>query len=119
MQYLGVLTVKRIRAWLDKAGVTTGPLFRRVRRGNVPGTQPLSVSGLRLMLKRRAADAGIEGRVSGHSLRVGAAQSLVAHGATIVEIQIDGRWSSPQMPGHYARAQLAGRGAVARLRYGA
>ena len=68
--------------------------------------------------RRAAAAADIEGRVSGHSLRVGSAQSLVAHGATIVEIQIDGRWSSPQMPGHYARAQLAGQGAVARLRYG-
>ena len=119
VQYLGPRTVKRIRAWLDKAGVSTGPLFRRVRRGDVLGNHPLTVSGLRLVLKRRAAAADIEGRVSGHSLRVGSAQSLVAHGATIVEMQIDGRWSSPQMPGHYARAQLAGRGAVARLRYGA
>ena len=119
VQFLGPRTVKRIRAWLEKAGFSTGPLFRRVRRGDVCGNQPLSVSGLRLMLKRRAAAADIEGRVSGHSLRVGSAQSLVANGATIVEMQIDGRWSSPQMPGHYARAQLAGRGAVARLRYGA
>ena len=118
VQYLGRRTVKRIRAWLDKAGFSAGPLFRRVRRGDVPGNHPLTVSGLRLVLKRRAA-ADIEGRVSGHSLRVGSAQSLVAHGATIVEMQIDGRWSSPQMPGHYARAQLAGQGAVARLRYGA
>ena len=119
VQYLGPRTVKRIRAWLEKAGFSTGPLFRRVRRGDVCGNQPLSVSGLRLMLKRRAAAADIEGRVSGHSLRVGSAQSLVANGATSVEMQVDGRWSSPQMPGHYARAQLAGRGAVARLRYGA
>ena len=119
VQFLGPRTVKRIRAWLEKAGFSTGPLFRRVRRGEVPGKHPLTVSGLRLVLKRRAAAADIEGRVSGHSLRVGSAQSLVAHGATIIEMQIDGRWSSPQMPGHYARAQLAGQGAVARLRYGA
>ena len=79
----------------------------------------LNVSGLRLVLKRRAAAAGIEGRVSGHSLRVGSAQSLAGRGATLVEMQIDGRWSSPQMPGHYARAQLAGQGAVDRLQYGA
>ena len=118
VQYLGPRTVKRIRVWLEKAGFSTGPLFRRVRRGNVVGNQALSVSGLRLVLKRRAAAADIEGRVSGHSLRVGSAQSLVEHGATVVEMQIDGRWSSPQMPGHYARSQLAGRGAVARLRYG-
>ena len=28
------------------------------------------------------------------------------------------RWQSPAMPGHYARGQLAARGAVARVRYG-
>ena len=35
----------------------------------------LDVSGLRLVLKRRAAAAGIEGRVSGHSLRIGTTRS--------------------------------------------
>ena len=65
-----------------------------------------------------AAAAGIEGRVSGHSLRVGGAQSLAAGGASIVEMQTAGRWQSPAMPGHYARGQLAARGAVARVRYG-
>ena len=67
--------------------------------------------------KARAADAGIEGRVSGHSLRIGAAQSLAAAGAGLVELQQAGRWDSPAMPGHYARGQLAARGAVARLRH--
>ena len=51
--------------------------------------------------------AGIEGRVSGHSLRVGGAQSLAAAGALIVEMQTADRWQSPSMPGRYARGQLA------------
>ena len=38
-----------------------------------------------------AAAVGIEGRVSGHSLRVGGAQSLAAGGASIVEMQTAGR----------------------------
>ena len=46
------------------------------------------------------------------------AQSLAAGGASIVEMQTAGRWQSPAMPGHYARGQLAARGAVARVRYG-
>ena len=37
---------------------------------------------------------GIEGRVSGHSLRVGRAQSLAAGGASLVELQTAGRWQS-------------------------
>ena len=51
-------------------------------------------------------------------VRVGGAQSLAAGGASIVEMQTAGRWQSPTMPGHYARGQLAARGAVARVRYG-
>ena len=55
--------------------------------------------------------------MSGHSLRVGSAQSLAAAGASVVEMQQAGRWKSPAMPGQYARKQMARRGAVARLRY--
>ena len=49
---------------------------------------------------------------------MGSAQSLSAAGAGVVEMQQAGRWMLPDMPGRYARAQLADRGAVARLRYG-
>ena len=83
----------------------------RAVRASPTGTDPI--------IAKRAADAGVEnGRVSGHSLRVGAAQSLAAAGAGIVEMQVAGRWKSERQPGRYARNQLAGRGAVARLRYG-
>ncbi len=118
VEYLGPTTVTRIQAWLEVAGISRGPLFRLVRKDGKPGSRPLTPHSVRRIIAERAADAGIEGRVSGHSLRVGAAQSLAAAGASLVEMQTAGRWLSPSMPGHYARGQLAGRGAVARLRYG-
>ena len=65
----------------------------------------------------RARVAGIGGRVSGHSLRVGNAQSLAAAGASLVEMQREGRWKSPEMPSLYTRNQAARRGATARLPY--
>ena len=108
-------------AWLAAAGHQDGPLFRRVRRGGHVEGDPgrrLSVNAIRRIIRSRAAAVGIEGRVSGHSLRVGGAQSLAAGGASIVKMQTAGRWQSPAMPGHYARGQLAARGAVARIRYG-
>ena len=43
-------------------------------------------------------------------------ESLAAAGASVVEMQTAGRWRDAA---HYARGALAGRGAVARLRYGA
>ena len=119
--YLGALTVSRVNAWLAAAGHQDGPLFRRVRRGGRVEGDPgrrLSVNAIRRIIRSRAAAVGIEGRVSGHSLRVGGAQSLAGGGASIVEMQTAGRWQSPAMPGHYARGQLAARGAVARVRYG-
>ena len=116
--YLGPPTVARVKWWMESAHIQDGPLFRRVHRGGkTVGDAPLSTVTVRNIIKRRCADSGLEGAVSGHSLRVGGAQSLAAGGASIAEMQTAGRWTSPQMPGHYARGQLAARGAVARIRY--
>ena len=116
--FLGAPTMRRVRAWVDAAGHTTGALFRRVRRNNVVGRENISARAVRTVIAKRTTDAGVEGRVSGHSLRVGAAQSLAAAGASVVEMQIAGRWESVTMPGRYASGQLAARGAVAKFRYG-
>ena len=119
--YLGRPTMVRVREWREAGRVNDGALFRRVSRGKIHtsrvGETALSPLSIRRILKARAAQAGIDG-VSGHSLRVGAAQSMAVRGATLVEMQIAGRWQSPQMPAAYAKEQLAGRNAVARIRYG-
>ena len=119
--YLGHPTMARIKTWMEFGKVTSGALFRRVSRGNLQtslvGKTALSPLSIRRILKTRAQQAGIEG-VSGHSLRVGAAQSMAVGGATLVDMQIAGRWKSSQMPARYAKYQLAERNAVARLRYG-
>ena len=67
-------------------------MFRAVRRGGHATNDRLSARAVRKIVATRAADAGIEGRVSGHSLRVGAAQSLAAAGASVVDMQTVGRW---------------------------
>lgn len=116
--YLGESTLRRVTAWADAAGIASGPLFVRVRKNGRIGTKALSVVTIRRIIRTRCRAAGVEGRVSGHSLRVGGAQALAAGGASLVEMQQAGRWQSPSMPGHYAKGQLAARGAVARIRYG-
>ncbi|MYC59173.1 MAG: tyrosine-type recombinase/integrase, partial [Gammaproteobacteria bacterium] len=95
-----------------------GPLFRQVREDGTVLQDGLSAHSIRAIVQRCAKDAGIKGAVRGHSLRVGAAQSLAGAGAELVEMQVVGRWKSPGMPARYARAEIAGRSAVARLRYG-
>ena len=56
--------------------------------------------------------AGQQGRVSDHSLRVDSAV------ASLVEMQVDGRWKDSRMPSHYASAEIAQNSATARIKYG-
>lgn len=72
---------------------------------------------LRRLIQPPARVAGIEGRVSGHFVRVGCAQSLAAARATLVEMQREDRWKSPEMPGFYTHHPATRRGVTARLRY--
>lgn len=116
--FLGPGTMERIRTWKTAAGFNTGPLFRPIRVGGAVRKGPLTDRSVRQVIKDRAKQVGIDGvRVSGHSLRIGSAQSLARRGASLVELQQAGRWTSPHMPGRYVRGQLGSRGPVARIRY--
>ena len=116
--YIGDPTQQVIRRYCKVGGITQGALFRRVRRGdNITGSR-LSVQGARNAIKRRAQEAGVEGLISGHSFRIGSAVSLAQAGASVGDMQVAGRWKSPQMPAHYARAELAKRGGIAHFKYG-
>lgn len=56
--------------WLQASGITTGPLFRRIRKGGHLG-EALSPAAVRDIVQKRCALAGIEGEFSAHSLRSG------------------------------------------------
>ena len=116
--YVGLPTKKLIDRYCTKANIEGGALFRRIRRGDHVTLERLTVVLARRIIKARALAAGVEGLISGHSLRVGSAVSLAQAGASVVDLQAAGRWQSPQMPAHYAKAELAERGAVARFFYG-
>ena len=102
----------------ETAGITRGALFRHIRRGDNIQPTRLHPHSARRIIKKRATDACVEGFISGHSLRVGSAISLAQAGATVVDMQVAGRWKSSQMPAHYAKAELAERGAIARFKDG-
>ena len=74
----------------------------------------LSARQIHRRLRSAARAAGLGENFSGHSARVGMAQDLAQAGIDLPALMTAGRWSSPTMPARYTRAQLAGRGAVAR-----
>ena len=107
-----------LNQYRDHSGITRGALFRHIRRGDNIQPTRLHPHSARRIIKKRATDSGVEGFISGHSLRVGSAVSLAQAGATVVDMQVAGRWKSSQMPAHYAKAELAERGAIARFKDG-
>ena len=110
---------RNVLKWYSKrADITSGALFRHIRRGDHIQSDRLTPHSARRIIKKRAANAGVEGFISGHSLRVGSAVSLAQAGASVVDMQVAGRWKSSQMPAHYAKAELAERGAIARFKDG-
>ena len=116
--YVCEATRNVLTQYRETAGITDGALFRHIRRGDNIQPTRLHPHSARRIIKKRAADAGVEGFISGHSLRVGSAVSLAQAGATVVDMQVAGRWKSSQMPAHYAKAELAERGAIARFKDG-
>ncbi len=58
-----------LTAWLEAASITTGALFRRIRK--TKAVEPLSAQAVWHIVKRRAALAGLAGDFGAHSLRSG------------------------------------------------
>lgn len=115
--YLAPETMAAVRRWLEAATITAGPLFRALRKSAHVTDRAIAAGEVSAILKRLAQraklDPGRTARVSGHSLRVGMTQDLVASGADLPGVMQAGRWSTAAMPAAYARKLLARRGAVA------
>ena len=111
---------------MKQSRLTKGYLFRRMtprgdnlyRDKNTGEPYPLTADGVRRIIKSWAAGVRLTEKISGHSARIGSAVSLAQAGASLVDIQIAGRWKDPGMSAHYARAQFAERGAIARFKDG-
>ena len=116
--YVCEATRNVLTQYRERAEISRGALFRHIRRGDNIQPTRLHPHSARRIIKKRAAHAGVKGFISGHSLRVGSAVSLAQAGATVVDMQVAGRWKSSQMPAHYAKAELAERGAIARFKDG-
>jgi Site-specific recombinase XerD len=83
--------------WIAAAGIEDGPLIRPVYRGKALARHMAGFSISRL-LKSIAKRAGIDPEtvmtISGHSLRVGAAQTLLGDGHDLLRLMKAGGWKS-------------------------
>ncbi|QYO77761.1 tyrosine-type recombinase/integrase [Devosia salina] len=90
--------------WFTAIGATRGPLLRPVYRSRalVLYLEPLTIGRVLKKLSKRA-DLQTTGpsKVSGHSLRVGAAQQLVLNGRGILQVMRAGGWRSMNVVARY------------------
>jgi site-specific recombinase XerD len=94
--YLSNQTQAAIANWLEAAQINSGNLFRAINRANEL-SERLSASQVNRIYKKLARKLNLEPhlvkRISGHSIRVGAAQDLMLSGSSLPIIMAKGRWS--------------------------
>ena len=116
--YICESTRQRIERYRSRAGIKSGALFCRIRYQHHVTADRLGVKGARDAIRRWAAKAGVEGVISGQSLRIGSALSLAEAGASVKEMQQAGRWQDPTMPARYVREAPAEQSPVERYKDG-
>jgi len=93
--YLSPATIKRLTTWLEASGLREGPLFQGLHTAKLSG-RALNTSSIRRLIKVAAERAELEEAVvkglSGHSMRVGAAQDMMVAGIDATGIMQAGGW---------------------------
>jgi integrase len=75
--------IRSLQDWLEKSGITEGPIFRPINRHGKMASIRLSAAGVGDVVKRYAAAVGLEASdFAGHSLRSGLATSAAMAGAS-------------------------------------
>ena len=102
--YVSAETLEHLRAWLGDAQIDAGYIFRAVRN-QTAGQRPLHPFTVNRILKQAAKAAELSlheiERLSGHSMRVGAAQDMIVSGLSILPIMQAGGWKSMNVVGRY------------------
>lgn len=94
----------RLKEWLQAAGITSGPIFRRFKRGDRVADDTLTPQAVALIVKKYAEAAGFDvERLSGHSLRAGFVTSAAENRASISRIMEVTRHRDPRTVETYVR----------------
>ncbi len=110
--YLSHATVARLEAWLEASHLHSGPLFRGLHT-RIVSDIALDTSSIRRRIKVAALRAGLDREVvcglSGHSMRVGAAQDMMVAGFDALGIMQAGGWRTHSVLARYVENAAAQR----------
>ena len=114
VRFLATDTVEHVKRLIEEAGLEDGPLFPAIAKGgNVRGR--LDGRDVSRILKAMAKRAGLDIDPSGHSVRIGVAQDMVAASFSLAEVMVAGGWRSPEMVSRYSEHLQVRNGAAAKL----
>jgi len=96
--------VRHYRAWLAKAAIDSGPVFRKLTPQGRLTEQPMSAQGVALVVKAAAQSAGYPAALfSGHSLRAGFLTEAGRQNANLFKMREHSRHASIDMVAEYVR----------------
>ena len=100
--------VEALRVWLEAAGITSGPVFRRIRKNGLIGSDALTAEVVALVVKQYAKEAGLRPEeLAGHSLRAGFLTSGAEAGASVFKLmEVSRHKSMDTLRGYVRRAEL-------------
>jgi len=102
--HLSTKALELLRDWLKVSQITEGYIFRAIKHGKVcdSSLHPHSVG---LIIKKAAKAAGLStteiAKLSGHSMRIGAAQDMMTSGLDILPIMAAGGWKTTNVVARY------------------
>ncbi len=110
--------VRALQVWLNRAGLSAGPIFRHINRWGQLAARPLYAGTISQILQKHLREAGLPyaEKFSAHSLRRGLATSAHRAGASLQEIKRQGGWrhdGTVQM--YIEEAQLFSENAASKL----
>lgn len=100
--------VESLDGWLAASGITSGPIFRQVRKGGSVSLEPLTPQSVALIVKKLARVAKLDPALfAGHSLRAGFVTSALETGADVFAAADQGRWRKLETVREYDRRAKA------------
>ena len=96
--------VRHYESWIEKAGITAGPVFRKLTPQGRLTDKAMSTKGVALVVKAAAAAAGYPPEAfSGHSLRAGFLTEAGRQNANLFKMREHSRHASIDMVAEYVR----------------
>ena len=108
--------VVALKAWIERAKIVRGPIFRAIDRWGTLEERALSPQSVNLILKRRCAAAGLDPRgFSAHGLRSGYLTEAARQGVSLPEAMQQSQHRSVQQAASYYNDADRTKGRAARL----